>query len=241
MPLDHTTADSQRTASKEAAYWSILQSTLKQSFTSFVHSLATQSLAQQHLGRVAKVEFQPNGNRFVHTFANAEELRAELDHTQTTRLTTLSEPVNRKLYILEDLGRSHVEILGSCLVVPPSFFAAQWSDPSLAVATFDQETLTRRRTQVFQLLYPVLHQFKLGSAEGECPPGLYIDSQNNIPRLLQPLDEHRAWEISKHQISFWSATTYSDSWTGESRIDDNNSDFRLMILSRAVARRSSFK
>jgi hypothetical protein len=193
------------------AYWNFLQRTLNGRFPSFVAALRGQTLLQQHLGRTAIVKFEESGNTLVESISRHEELQLCLDDSLNASLE--QGQVRRHLYIVEDLGRKNIEILGSQLSISPLFFASHWETPCWRTGTFDSSTLTQNRRQSFKLTFPILHYLKRDGT-GKIEPGLYVDLKNNIPRGMQVLGSHNNFETSSHQISFWSMTLDEESWIG---------------------------
>jgi hypothetical protein len=200
------------------AYWSLIQDILEAEFPEFLEDLRTQSTAEQHHGRVAMVEFQEGGTTLVKQFNNSKEFQSHFDGGNARKAITESEDTIRQLYVLEDLARANIEIIGSRVGIPAAFFAAHWALPTDRIATIDQFSLTQSRRQGFRLSYPELHCLNIG-ANGEYPLGLYADSENIVPRVLQLLDRERQFESSYHQVSFWSTTLNTKSWIGKLAIE----------------------
>ena len=190
-------------------YWDLLQTSFEGRLSSFVDALRGQTLLQQRLGRTAIIEFQESGKPNVRSCNSQEELQSSLEES----LDRKDGSVRRELYIVEDLRRSNIEIFGSQLGIPPSFFASFWAQPSRRLVGTDISTLSQNRHQTLKLLYVTLHQLTRTDQE-EFWPGLYVDSKNNLPRSLQVLDKQKKFEVSSHQISFWSKMLDSESWIG---------------------------
>jgi hypothetical protein len=173
--------------------------------------LRGQTLLQQHLGRTAIVKFEENGKTRIDSICTHEELQLCLDNSLNAGLE--QGQVRRHLYIVENLGRKNIEILGSQLSISPLFFSSHWETPCRRTGTFDSSTLTQNRRQSFKLVFPILHHLQRDGT-GKIEPGLYVDLKNNIPRGMQVLGEQNGFETSSHQISFWSMMLDEVSWIG---------------------------
>ena len=59
-------------------------------------------------------------------FKNSIELQGYLEETSIGQ----KQQLRQRLFLLEGLSRNYVEILGSQLHIPPSFFGAHWDEPT---------------------------------------------------------------------------------------------------------------
>lgn len=191
-----------------AAYRSLISSSLTTSFPSFVRNLDSQQGPVAERGRAAVINFKKDRKTNVTKFRSVTHMREFLDQEGALFSTTNPTP-RRCLYLLEDISRDYVDILGSRLRIPPAIFAAQLYDPSTSRGTYDDTCLVNFSPNYFRLRYRQLHQVK-----GNYPLGLYADSNVNVPRWLQLLDKTRQCQSSEHQFSFWATTYGQGSWTG---------------------------
>ena len=194
------------------AYASLLVASLKNSFPSFVGNFQLQNGAVAERGRVAMIDFQGQGKTSVTQFTSSCHLKSFLDHEGP--VCAPRKPPRRRLCMLEDIARNKVEILGSRLRIPPSVFAAHWTDPSTGDETFDDGCLLSNGPRYFRMKYRQLHRI-----DGYYPLGLYGDRNANVPRWLQLLDREREFESSEHHFSFWGTEHGLGSWTGEFSFD----------------------
>jgi hypothetical protein len=161
------------------------------------------------------INFQDGKVTEIKHFNTSEVLQSHFEGNNTREFITKNTEVVRRLYVLEDLGRANVEILGSQLGIPPSFFAAHWVLPGYRIATVDEFSVVPDRHECFRILYPELHHIDPGTEEGDNPLGIYTDSENNVPRVLQLLDMDRQFHSSQHQMSYWSTRLLKESWIGK--------------------------
>lgn len=184
-------------------------------FPEFVEDLVLQTDTESERGRAAVLEFRDGEKPDIQTL-DTLGLKAYLDNPANVLDSTNShQHSRRRAFLLEDLGRSKVEILGSRLRVPPAFFGAHWKDPSLATRVADQDSLSHSHSKYFRVIVPQTHRISQENRERGYPLGLYKDPATNIQRFLQVLDKDRKFEVSYHQVSYWS-TSQETGWTGES-------------------------
>jgi len=211
-------------AAEARAYREHMQRVLGRDFNEFAKGVASQSLIQQQLGRIARVEFLADKRPSCSVFHDANELQSFLDDREAA---SPQGAECRELYLLEDLGRANIEVLGSRLRIPPEVFALHWEKE---VAPVNRKTLRLNRYHNISLRYPVMHYLseKIGAHDAELPPGLYIDRINNVPRKLQLVDDDGNMGVSMHQVSFWSnAESFDGPWTALLLIDPVLRELRL--------------
>jgi len=195
---------------KRLAYWNALQKTLSARYPSFVEALRGQTLSQQHQGRAAIVKFRESEEPCVERINSREELQTRLSDSLEKKGI-----VQRHLYIIEDLGRAIIELLGSRLGVSPFFFANHWEQPDSRTPMVDGSTLIRDRRQSFKLVFPGLYAFKSTEGKDKFSSGQYVDSKSNVLRGVEILDVRKEFETCSHQMSFWSLIMNSESWIGK--------------------------
>lgn len=191
------------------SYASLLADSLRDNFPSFVGNFRLQRGAVAERGRVAIIDFEEGKETRVRQLASSNDLKSFLDQNEPPCAT--KQPAQKRLYMLEDIARNKVEVLGSRLRIPPSVFAAHWADPSTADETFDGSCLLSNGPRYFRLRYCQLHRI-----HGYYPLGLYGDRNGNVPRWLQLLDREREVVGSEHHFSFWATEHGPGSWTGKS-------------------------
>ena len=190
------------------AYRSLILSSLRTSFPSFVRNYEFQEGLVAQRGRVASIDFEEDGKISVNRFDSLTHLKRILDN-EAPSLYIVGQPPRRRLYLLEDIARDYVDTLGSRLRIPPSVFAAHWSDPATSGGTYDDTFLVSHSPHYFRLRYRQLHKVR-----GDYPLGLYGDRNSNVPRWLQLLDKGRLYESSEHHFSFWGSEYGQGSWIG---------------------------
>ena len=196
----------------QTKYWSLLEETQQYLNHRFVETLFYQDADEQEQGRAALLSFPTDGGPAKATqFQTSDELRTHLDSLTSE---DFSVRPSRRLYLLEDIGRNYVEILGSRLRIPPAFFGAQFTNPSFTIPLVDPETLSHDPSRYFQLKYRQIHTVA-EEDEADYQLGLYGDPNSNVPRQLQLLDQNEQAEYSKHQVSYWGNSLGQDSWVGK--------------------------
>jgi hypothetical protein len=119
--------------SARLAYRSLINNTRTLEFSGFASNQRQQEGASCEKGRAAALHFSDNGQVSITSFFESSALQCYLD-AETNDLydgnlsPDKSQPM-RRMIVLEDLPRNHVEILGSSLRIHPSFFASHYSDP----------------------------------------------------------------------------------------------------------------
>jgi hypothetical protein len=136
---------------RREAYWTLMQTLLKEEFPQFLEALRGQNITQQHHRKVALIKFKDTGTSSTKRIRNStepcEHFRSQGENFSTIDLSTI-----RYLYILEDFGLANIEALGPHLGVLPGFFAVHWCLPKDRVDSVDRASLTQHRRTYFRLL-----------------------------------------------------------------------------------------
>lgn len=177
-------------------YWSLIENTQEKDFPKFVQAMRLQDDTQRERGRSMVFEFGDVTN--ATSFGSSEELKTYLDKKAKECST---DEGFRSLFFLENLGRNYVEILGSRLSIPPSFFRAHWTDPESII---DQYSLSQPYPEYHRLKYPQLHRLILSAENEDYQLGPYSDPKSDLERYLLLPDKGRNFEMSTHQVSCWS-------------------------------------
>ena len=197
------------------AYFLLIVATQKTIFPAFVEDIEYQDDTESERGRAAVLEFRDGENPDMKTF-DTSKLKAYLDDPANILYSSINshESPRRRIFLLEDLGRRKVEILGSRLRIPPAFFGAHWTDPSLTDRIVDQDFLAHDHSRYFRIAVPQIHRICRQNETENYPLGLYEDPNTNISRFLQLLDKDQKFEVSYHQVSYW-GKKHGTGWTGE--------------------------
>jgi hypothetical protein len=186
-------------------YWSLIKSTQEVTYPGFVQQLEHQSLAQQNSGRAAVFEFGDKPEPFPKIFFQFEALRDFLDNFRNGAEV-------RCVIVLEDLPRSFVEVLGSRLRIPPSFFGDHWVNPD---SPFTRRTLRhqdpRRR---FMLKWRKLHRATIVGQKEDGLDTYLISSTASRTVTGTSLGVSDGVTASSEKLSFWSAGSDGNSWPG---------------------------
>jgi hypothetical protein len=186
-------------------------------FPRFVKSLKEQRPDRYELGRAAVLEFK-KGQRAVAThFEGSEDLQTYLDDP-TRHRPCPEQGSRRRLWLLEDISKSYIEILGSRLRIPPSFFAAHWADPSGADFN-ERDSFVSNPRQRFLLKFPRFHRMSIDGVNRNRKDPIIIMNCNVERYLFFSDDEDTTYENplfarSYHIVSFWSTETGGGSWDG---------------------------
>src|SRR5438034_11288072 len=109
----------------------MISDTLQIQYPRFVR-MVKQPPERLKTGKAAVLEFRQGQRVVAKRFEGpkgSENLQMYLDDPALKRPCPEQGPC-RRLWLLEDLSKSYIEILGSRLRIPPAFFAAHWADPS---------------------------------------------------------------------------------------------------------------
>ncbi|KAH6960038.1 hypothetical protein BKA56DRAFT_701449 [Ilyonectria sp. MPI-CAGE-AT-0026] len=211
----------------EAEYWSGLEST-NQWYPDFVSQLSKQVGAQQDEGRAAMITFQDGAEPSLRVFKNSKALRRYFTNSPTP--ISPDAPVCRRVFVLEGLPRRFIQILGSRLRVPPSFFAAHSAQPGKFVGSLLNHTLRHYDNRSrFTLISPKLHQAKIQEKPSNNANPVYF-MQSSITRQLARITlfgefEDPLWSFEK--VSFWSVCE-GKSWDALLLVDPPLGDFVMM-------------
>jgi hypothetical protein len=188
------------------AYSTLISSQLSWSFPEFVRNVQSQSPIERELGRAAVIEYLSNADPDVKILKSSKGLQCYLEETVTAG-------PRQRLFLLEDLSRNYIEILGSQLRIPPRFFGAHWADPS--TPTFNhRDPFCRFAHDAFLVRYPSTQPVRV-----EAPlevHGQVFHYNTNVNRHLQcyhPKSPIVDQPKSYHALSFWSSGVRNDgSW-----------------------------
>jgi len=200
----------------KAEYWSRLESTQRQWYPGFVRQLSSQIGAEQDEGRAAVITFQDGAKPSTRVFTKSRDLRRYF--TNSPAPASPDTPVSRRVFVLEGLPRRFIQLLGSELRVPPSFFAVHWAHPGKFVGSLLNHTPRHYDNRSrFTLTFPKLHWAKIqGKPSDDVDPVYFM--QSSINRQLTRINlfgefEDPLWSFEK--MSFWSSRE-GESWDGKS-------------------------
>lgn len=136
--MDHPVAKKATPGSDESdlrsqEYWLLSETTQEKDFPEFVQAMRLQDDTKERVP-TAVINFRED-LKVATTFSSSEELENHLDGKVMGFF--------QGLFILEDLCRNTVEILGSRFKFPPSFFSVHWTDPDLNTDMVDQPSLKK--------------------------------------------------------------------------------------------------
>ncbi|KAF1938433.1 hypothetical protein EJ02DRAFT_473619 [Clathrospora elynae] len=204
------------------AYLELLNSQLCWSFPEFVRNLRSQSPHEREMSRVAVIEHRSDTQRDSETFKSSRELQDYLEKAATTETSTPP----RRLFILEDLALNHIEVLGSKLRIPPTFFGAHWADP--ATPTFNHRNPFRRYSEdTFVIRYPSTQPIRIdASPELHGTIYHYISNVNRHIHCYDPKGPIIDQPKSYHALSFWTSGIREDgSWDSVLIVDPPVGDY----------------
>ena len=189
----------------EDAYWSLIDSTQGISYQGFVDKLRSQPKSDQVLGRAAIFESRREEPPFYKKFRQSKDLGDFLDKHPNGFV--------RRVIVLEDLPRNFIEVLGSRLRIPPSFFGDHWEDPEMP---FKRRTLRHQDPcRRFMLNWRKLHRQSIITSEddGLNTYAMVADVARTVSRTSLFGDPNGV-TTSGEKLSFWSVGSYNSSWTG---------------------------
>jgi hypothetical protein len=201
---------------EEKEYWKLLESTQQRWYPEVVHRMSNQTELQQQEGRVAVIKFEDETKPSVKLFETSKALRRYLDKYPPAKPADV--PVLRRAFVLEELPRKFVQVLGSKIRVPPSFFTSHWS----GLGGFTGRLLNRTPRHYdnrnrFTLTSPRLHQAKIEEKEGDKKhPIYYMESSIDCKLSCQTVfGDFNGPLLSFERVSFWSVCE-GESWDGKS-------------------------
>ncbi|KAI0973011.1 hypothetical protein F4678DRAFT_471380 [Xylaria arbuscula] len=188
---------------QEDEYWSYLVSTQIQIYPGFIKQVSSQVEAGQDEGQVAVIKFQDIARPQYQVYSNPEDLRRYFDTSPRPR--SPDAPVSRRLFVLEGLPKSFIQLLGSRLGVPPSFFAVHYQNTGKLVGNLLNRTLRDYESQGrFTLTFPRLHSAMIDDEANDTVPLYFM--QSSITRQLHRKNlfgdvKGPLWSFE--QVSFW--------------------------------------
>jgi hypothetical protein len=206
--------DSHSKCSLKEKYGELVERSTSHLFPGFVDNFKNQSKDQRELGRAAVLESLDGQPAQAKSFQNSRDLEIYFNSTSST----LESKPYRRLFILEDLPRNYIEILGCNLLVPPSFFAAQWAAPWAADysrrSSFAMNSMTG-----FLLTYAQFYKVECRSS-CSIPKKAVPAANHNIERYIHFDGNDILWESPNmarcyHKVSYWSGSAFAPSWDGK--------------------------
>lgn len=188
----------------------MLESSQRGQYPDFISNLSTQTGSFREEGRAAVVEFSDGAKPKVYRVQTSRVLRRYFDEPSG------SNPIMRRLFILEGLPRNFIQVLGARLRVPPVFFSAHWAEPGGFLGYLVNRTPRHcdHRNQ-FSLSFIKMHWVGIRSFPEDSPhPSYEMESSTrrrlNLSTIFGDLSElPTSWE----QVSFWCVSN-GDSWDG---------------------------
>ncbi|KAF1954206.1 hypothetical protein CC80DRAFT_568014 [Byssothecium circinans] len=203
-------------------YFELLNRQLCELFPSFLHNLQVQAPQEREMGRAAVLEYSKGIYSGQRVFKSSTELQEYLEETATTQ----ARNIRQRLFLLEDLSRNYVEVLGSQLRVPPSFFGAHWDVPT--APTFNHRNpFCRFSDGGFLIRYASTQRIEIDA--GSSQHSNVFSWNANVNRHIYcynskgPLiDQPKSYHI----LSFWTAgARIDDSWDSVLLVDPPIGDY----------------
>lgn len=194
----------------EEGYLSLIENTQRLQYPGFVNSLLSGPLAED--GRAAVIEFRDGLKPSVKELKTSRALRRYLEQAPPDDV-----PV-RRAFVLEGLPKTSIQILGSKLRVPPSFFAAHWAGHGRYLGNMlNRAPRSYAAENRFLLRFPRLHQAKIKAVEGDETDIVYrMGSRADRPLSHTSLfGDLKGPLASLEQLSFWGLAK-GQGWDGES-------------------------
>lgn len=196
-------------------YFELLNCQLGRLFPKFVSNLQVQTPLEREMGRAAVLEYSKgicSGQKVVKSSTELQE------YLEQTAIIQARNP-RQRLFLLEDLSRNYIEVLGSQLRIPPSFFGAHWDEPS--APTFNHRSPFCRFSEGgFLIRYPSNQPIEIDK-ESSLDSNVYswIANVNRHIYCYNPKGPLIDYPKSHHILSFWTTGMGTDdSWDGKSRL-----------------------
>ncbi|KAF7531426.1 hypothetical protein G7054_g8881 [Neopestalotiopsis clavispora] len=226
-----------------AEYLSLIQDQVQPFFPDFAVSLSRQSPLEQEYGRCAVVDLSHASDERRTLFQNSDELGQYLSGSPASPGADSGDEPRRRLFILEDLSRNYISILGSHLRIPPSFFAGHYDDPSSAQFNH-RRPFERHSASQFNLRYIDSHRVEIDVSPHEAS-GIYACNTNSSRYLYayDPSGPLYDEAIAHHVLSFWSTPIGTDgSWDAVLLVDPPlGSQVKLLASGQLVPIRHELK
>jgi hypothetical protein len=192
--------------------------------------LGQQDSVDAEKGRVAVLEYNAEGKPLRKDFKTSQQLLQYLDQEEQPVWDPQQNPVPtpgvRRLFILEDLSRRHVEILGSRLKIHPIHFARHWGDLGFLESIDDFQT-TKHRTSRLTLPFPIFLNAPTVTSSPRRPlEELYL-ANFNVRRIVAFPKPFGSWDLRSSIIemecciSYWSQPTENGGWDGMCTLSTN--------------------
>lgn len=196
---------------KEDDYWLFVKSTQRRQYPGFVNQLSKQSGLMAEEGQAAVIEFQLGAKPSIINLPTSRALRHYFERTPRPNIAI------RRDFILEGLPRKFIQVLGSTLRIPPSFFATHWASHGKYRGSLLNRTpryyISKNR---FLLSFPKLHQAEIKAHDGDdVDPIYHMDSSAHRPLSRVSVFGDLDGPLSSfEQLSYW-CTSEGDNWDGK--------------------------
>ena len=195
----------------EQSYWTLIKSTQVGSYSDFVLKLENEPHRSRQ-GRAVILERGDQGPivREFQGITGLKSLREILDSTNDTEVL--------RVIVLEDLRRQFIEVVGSRLRIPPSFFGDHWEDPNKA---FSRRTLRHQDLgHRYMLKWQRFHRVNI--TEDNIGKNTYVMDSNVLRTVTRippyqnnySTDLPRRGTVREEKLSFWSVGLRNNCWTG---------------------------
>lgn len=205
------------------SYMGYLNLQLRYLFPKFVENLHAQSPHDREMSRAAVIEYHDSSSS-QKRFMNSKNLSG---YFEDEPITKPSMP-RRRLFLLEDLSRDYINILGSQLRIPPSFFGAHWADPTHPNFNY-WNPFCRYAEENFVIRYASTQPVRIDASIDV--HGFIYQFDANVNRHVQCYDPRGPivdQPKSYHALSFWSSGERDDgSW--DCKHTGNSSDYLLLM------------
>ncbi|KAF1849545.1 uncharacterized protein K460DRAFT_278748 [Cucurbitaria berberidis CBS 394.84] len=190
-------------------YLELINTQLCWLFPEFVRNLQAQSPHEREMSRTAVIEYHDKTQSTQAVFKTSKELQCYL---QTPTDGEENGP-RRRLFLLEDLSSSSIEVLGSHLRIPPTVFGAHWADPTNPTFNY-RNPLSRFSEDAFVVRYPSTQPIRI-DASPDLQSTIYRYN-SNVHRHIHCYDPKGPiidQPKSYHALSFWTSGVRKDgSW-----------------------------
>jgi len=196
------------------SYWTLINTTLYHQFPRFVTNLRNQSAKQRELGRALVLEYKEGEKAIAIHFKGSEHLQRYINDRPRLKASH-EQGIRRRLWVLEDISRNYVEVLGSGLRIPPSFFAAHWADP-IGADFNERPSFISNPRRGFLLKWPQFHRVSIGRPAGDLTCAMTCNVERHL--FFSDQDgttyENHLFARMYHNLSYWSTEFPGGSWDG---------------------------
>jgi hypothetical protein len=169
--------------------------------------------------------FRPSSSeelrQLLDTSTNLQGLQSDSSSNQTKPDPSNNTPKLRRIFVVEDVSRNHVAVLGSRLKIPPAFFARHLLEVSI-LSPFDDRPVGEENIQSFALPF---FQLRKAPKISKSSPRQVLEElyrlKANVTRFIACPKPHGSFDLRgtvfeiESCLSYWSCFRDEHDWDGK--------------------------